>query len=529
MSSDSAADRAAVWRKIGSRHAGCIHRDAGEIRLITLSAITGQPNTQAPISIPGGSSSVHDGFIKNSALARRMHGEAGRSPLAPAPAGGSAERPRNLIPSRSLHPRWPLREQHMAAGTAPSDHAATWDNAVIVSEKTAKDLKSPMKIASKSRSTGTASGAQSGGCRVSPMVHLVDVLAMDVAPFGPSRQWRGIRRLLLAFRLESVLCAGAKVRKLGETFPAGRRAASLHNGRPRAGQVATSLEKYKQDPQFAQKESETAPKGLTIFPQDVGIPRLCMGHGHRPDVLRRLQRLRGGLPGGKQHRGGRQGAGAQYARDALDSHRPLLQRQSPTNPKLISSPWPACSARTRPARWFVPVAATEHDQEGLNNMVYNRCVGTRYCSNNCPYKVRRFNFLLFTDWETESVKLQRNPDVTVRSRGVMEKCTYCIQRINYAKITAEKAGSQSAGRRNCTGVCRRPARRRPSCSGISTTPRAVSRNGSAKTLNYGLAGRVEHPSAHHLSGGVRNPNPAMLCQSERSRKAELCTTGRTTR
>lgn len=193
---------------------------------------------------------------------------------------------------------------------------------------------------------------------------------------------------------------------------------------------------------------------------------------------------------------------------------------SPANPEMYAQPVPCMHCENAPCELVCPVGATVHSTDGLNDMVYNRCVGTRYCSNNCPYKVRRFNFFQYAEFADELARLGRNPEVTVRSRGVMEKCTYCVQRIRTAQIDAQRddrAIYDGEVQTACQSACPAGAIIFGNLNDKDAQGRPRSKVAQLKreALHYELLSELNtRPRTTYLAA-LKNPNPALAEHDQR--------------
>ncbi len=252
---------------------------------------------------------------------------------------------------------------------------------------------------------------------------------------GETGTAKGVNVYPLRYADTPYFAAGAQLRKTGDTYQvADRQGYQQIQGRNMIR--AAALAEYRKDPKFAHLKV-TPPEPEESLVPNYDYPEYAWGMaidlnrctGCNACVVACQSENNVAVVGKTQCLMGRQ---MQWLR--IDQY----YNGESSNPRSYFEPMLCVQCERAPCELVCPVNATVHSTEGLNDMVYNRCVGTRYCSNNCAWKVRRFNFLLFEDWTTPQLKLMRNPEVTVRSRGVMEKCTYCVQRITHGRITAER-------------------------------------------------------------------------------------------
>jgi molybdopterin-containing oxidoreductase family iron-sulfur binding subunit len=312
------------------------------------------------------------------------------------------------------------------------------------------------------------------------------------------------------------IATGLQIRKTGETYKLastqGYQSMDTPDGGHRPLVRETTLEEYRKEPNFAQEE-EPAP-GLTLYKpypykeEDYAWGMAidlnsCVGCNNCMIACQSENNI--AVVGKEQAVIGRH---MHWIR--VDAY----YQGDRDNPKAFFQPVPCMQCENAPCEVVCPVGATNHSSEGLNDMVYNRCVGTRYCSNNCPYKVRRFNFLLFQDWETPQYKMMRNPDVSVRSRGVMEKCTYCVQRINEHRIDAETASVREGKeiKINDTELqtaCQQSCPAGAIIFGNINDPNSKVSKLKAQSRNYSLLGELNtRPRTTYLAE-VSNPNPEL--------------------
>jgi molybdopterin-containing oxidoreductase family iron-sulfur binding subunit len=381
----------------------------------------------------------------------------------------------------------------------------TWDNAVHLSPATAHRMgiqnQDNVQVTVGGRSVNGSVWITTGQADDSVTVNL----GYGRTHAGRSGTGAGFNAYLLRTSNAMWNAPGVEIRKTGITYPlAAAQIQQDMEGRNLV--IANTVAGYQQDPDFVKHAQEPTPQKLSLYPQweykgyawgmSIDLTACvncnacvvaCQAENNIPVV----------------------GKGQVLYRRAMHWLRVDTYYQGdPANPKAYYQPVPCMQCEDAPCELVCPVQATNHSSDGLNDMVYNRCIGTRYCSNNCPYKVRRFNFFLFQDWVTETTKMQRNPDVTVRARGVMEKCTYCVQRIREGEI---RASDENRGIRDgevqtaCQQVCPTQAIVFGDVNGASNRVAQLKND----KLNYRLLEELNtRPRTSYLAE-LRNPNPAM--------------------
>jgi MoCo/4Fe-4S cofactor protein with predicted Tat translocation signal len=471
--------------------------------------------------------SVHDGFVANSALPAKTPGASGPPKTMPllghegpfgaemdevanrrlAASQGGLEinfRPDPIIhDGRFANNAW-LQELEKPLSTI------TWDNSIWIGPQTAQKL----KLAFQDEVELELNGRKVRG-PIYVQAGMPDNLVTVFTGGGRSKSGHtgnGFGFNAYAIRTSNALwsTSGVKITRTGEEWTLARiqpeQLIDLPEQLHARHLIRTAdLEEYRQHPNFAQEEEEEPKKEETLYPEYrydgyawgmaidlnscVGCNTCivaCQAENNIPVV-------------GKEE---------VLKRRAMHWLRVDTYYEGLDNPKIYFQPLPCMQCENAPCEYVCPVGATVHSTEGLNDMVYNRCVGTRYCSNNCPYKVRRFNFFLYQDWTTPQLKLMRNPEVSVRSRGVMEKCTYCIQRITKARIDSEKRDARIKDG-EFTTACAQACPADAIVFGDINDPNSRVRKLKDTQRNYSLLGDLNtRPRTTYLAG-VSNPNPEL--------------------
>ena len=451
---------------------------------------------------------VHDGFIAGSAAAARN-----------VPAKGSVPAPSTAANDNSfevIFRRDPMiydgeySNNGWLQETPKPYTQLTWDNAIYINPNTAKEMgfetEDEVEISLDGRTVRGGLWSTPGHPKNSVTVFL---------GYGRTRSGRvgngpGFNAYQILSTQKPSIATGAQLKKTGNKFLL----ATTQGWQNMAGdgreivRVAT-LEDFIANPDFAHEKTEAPTPGLTIFegPYKYGKDEYKWGMaielnscvGCKSCVVACIAENNIPVVGKELVKRGRY---MHWLR--VDNY----HEGSVDDPKTYVQPVPCQQCENAPCELVCPVGATVHSTEGLNDMVYNRCVGTRYCSNNCPYKVRRFNFLLYQDWTTPQYKMMRNPDVSVRSRGVMEKCNYCVQRITHARINAERENRKIADA-EFTTACAQACPADAIVFGDLNDPNSRVAKLRAQERNYGLLEELNNRPRTTYMAVVRNPNPEL--------------------